>query len=85
MTVYELQRKHEQFHPGSHFFDRDTLKFFGETYSTMNVLKGTVKMKDISGQEHEAYILSSLQRKAPGGPQRTWHYFDAMTYEHIIK
>ena len=67
------------------FFDRDTLKFFGETVSSMRLLKGTVKVTDSMGEEHTCYVLSSLQKKHPMGPRRAYHHFDAETLEHVVK
>ena len=84
MTPYGLKERHMYTHPESHFFDRDTLKFFGERMSEMHVLKKTVRIKGILGEEHECYVLTSLQHKAPGGPKRVSHYFDAFTYEQVI-
>ena len=84
MTAYELKERHLNRYPNSHFFDRDTLKFFGETMSRMSVGKYPVLVTDACGVQRKAYCLSSLQRKAPGGPRRAYHYFDTNTYEHII-
>lgn len=84
MTVYELKTKYLEHHPNGHFFDRNTLKFFGETLSTMRVLAGFYSVKDYSGNEHKAYCLSSYQRNYPGGPRRHLSYFDAETFEHIM-
>lgn len=83
-SVYGLRDAYYEKHPNGHYFDRDTLKFFGESFSTMRLLKGTVKIKDISGDEHECYVLSSLQRKYPGGPRRKYTYFDIHTLDYII-
>ena len=41
MTVYSLKENHLQAEPNSHFFDYDTLKFFGERMSEMRVMKNT--------------------------------------------
>ena len=84
MNIYTLKKMHEAMHPNSHYFDRDTLKFFGERMSSMSVLKNVVKIKDMYGNEHETYCVSSLQRNAPGGPQRYYSYFDTSTFERII-
>lgn len=83
MTVYTLIERHNHNNPGSHFFDRDTLRFFGERISEMRVYKDTEIITDYSGNNHICYVLSSLQRKAPGGPSRAYHYFDSETYEVI--
>ena len=84
MTAEELKRKHIFHNPGSHFFDSDTLSFFGERMSEMRVLQGTVNVKSAGGFPHTCYILSSRQNKAPGGPRRAYHYFDTETFEHVI-
>ena len=72
-------------HPGGHYFDRDTLKFFGESQSTMRLLKGTVKVRDICGEEHECYMVSKLSKNYPGGPRRTYAYFDVGTLDDVIR
>jgi hypothetical protein len=43
-SVYGLISEYQRMHPNGHFFDRDTLKFFGETVSSMRLLKGTVNL-----------------------------------------
>ena len=83
-NINELIRAYYEKNPNGHYFDRDTLKFFGERVSDMRLLKGTVKIKDISGKEHEAYVISRLQRKYPGGARRTYAYFDVETLDDII-
>lgn len=82
-NIDELIRTYYQKHPNGHYFDRDTLKFFGERRSDMRLLKGTVNVKDIIGREHEAYCISRLQRKCPGGARRTYAYFDVNTLDDI--
>ena len=73
----------ERRHPQSYFFRRNTLNFFGERISDMRILQETATIADYDGA-HECYVLSSLQRKYPGGPRRKYHYFDVDTLEHII-
>lgn len=84
LSVYGLRSKHLEHHPGSHYFDEDTLRYFGESLSTMSVLKGTVEITDICGEKHTCYVLSKYQRKHPLGPRRVHDYFDATTFRHII-
>lgn len=84
-SVYGLISEYQRMHPNGHIFDRDTLKFFGETVSSMRLLKGTVKVTDSMGEEHTCYVLSSLQKKHPMGPRRAYHHFDAETLEHVVK
>ena len=83
-NIDDLIGAYYQKNPNGHYFDSDTLKFFGERRSDMRLLKGTVKVKDVCGEEHEAYCISRLQRKYPGGPRRTYAYFDIETLDDII-
>lgn len=85
MPVWKLVDIYQGKHPGGHFFDRDTLKFFGERLSDMRVLSETKTIKDCLGEMHECYVLSRLQRKHPGGPKRTYAYFDVETFEDITR
>ena len=84
MTVSKLINEYQSKHPHGHFFDRDTLKFFGERFSEMRVLQGIAVVEDYSGEKHKCYVLSSLQRKAPSGAKRTYHYFDTTTFDNVI-
>lgn len=84
-SVYGLISEYQRMHPNGYFFDRDTLKFFGETVRSMRLLKETVKVTDSMGEEHTCYTLSSLQKKHPMGPRRAYHHFDVETLEHVVK
>ena len=83
-NINELVRAYYDKHPRGHYFDHDTLKFFGERISDMRLSKDTVTITDISGDVHEAYVVSRLQRKYPGGSRRTLAYFDTTTLDDII-
>lgn len=80
MEVWKLKEEYQRRHPDGHFFDHDTLKFFGERESEMRVLKNKA---NVNGRE--CYILSSLQRKNPLGPRRAYHYFDMETFDNIVE
>jgi hypothetical protein len=82
MEVWELQEKTRKTEP--HYFDRDTLKFFGESISSMNVLKNHYTITDYQGVKHDCVCLSKLQRKYPGGARRSYDYFDTTTWERIF-
>lgn len=84
-TVYGLISAYQSKHPNGHYFDADTLKFFGERISEMRLLKETTTVTDIAGEQHVCYVLSSLQRKCPMGPRRAYHHFDVETLEHVVK
>lgn len=71
----------------SHFFDNETLKFFGETMSSMSVLKNTVSVIDGRGDVHECHVLSAKRTKNAFGrckPYRHYHYFDTKTLDFVI-
>ena len=82
--AYALRSAYYRTHPNGHFFDHDTLKFFGESMSSMRLLKGKAVIKDLLGEEHTCYVLSKLSRNYPGGPRRTYAYFDVKTLDDII-
>lgn len=84
MNTYKLIANYHKNNPHGHFFDADTLRFFGERVSEMRVLKKTIEILDIGGEKHDCFVLSSLQRKAPGGMRRAYHYFDVATFEEVI-
>lgn len=83
MPVWRLIDSYKGRNPYGHFFDSETLKFFGERISDMRVLSETKKIIDYSGDEHECIVLSSLQRKHPLGPRRKYSYFDVETFDYI--
>lgn len=83
-SVYSLINAYYNAHPHGHYFDRETLKFFGERISEMRVLKGTVEITDICGNKHICYILSKYSRKHPLGARRTYTYFDIETLDDVI-
>lgn len=83
-TLGDLRAAYYRTHPTGHFFDPDTLKFFGERPSEMRLLKDTVSVTDVCGEKHECYVVSSVQR--PGPPlrkRRKYHYFDVATFEDV--
>lgn len=84
MDVQNLIQKYKKHNPDGHFFDKETLKFFGETLSSMYVYKNKEKYTDSLGKEHICWCLRSRQRNHPCGPQNAYHYFDHETFEHII-
>jgi hypothetical protein len=88
MEFYELKRNIENKGGETHFFDHDTLKFFGERLSDMRLLKNTVEITDICGEKHICYIVSATRRKNAFGsckPYTHYHYFDVNTFHHVIR
>lgn len=74
---------HQRLNPKSHYFDADTLKFFGEIRSKMKILKTLTDITDYSGDTHKCYILSSLQKRPNGKTIRHYAYFDIDTLKEI--
>lgn len=86
MDIYELRSKHLSHYPNSHFFDSDTLKFFGEAMSRMRVLKKTVEVIDICGNKHNCYVVSAIRTKnvfISCKPYTYYHYFDTTTFNSV--
>ena len=71
MTPSELKEKVEAAGHDSHFFDRDTLRFFGDTMSNYSVRRAIVGGRDV-------YVLSR-KRPVKHGNQAD-DYFDAQTF-----
>ena len=82
-NIYSFINDYYAKHPNGHYFDQDTLKFFGERLSDMRVYKKTEIKEDYRGKKHVCYILSRIQRNHPDGPKRTLAYFDVETLEDI--
>lgn len=83
--IRELRSLYACMRPNGHFFDHDTMKFFGERLSEMRLLKRPARIIDISCTERRCYVVSSVQR--PGPPltrRRVYHYFDVNTLEDVI-
>ena len=85
MNVDKLIREYYRTHPDGHFFDKGTLKFFGERRSEMYVYKEPEVVKDFEGNEHTAWCLRSKQHNFPGGCRTVYHYFDTETFDDIIR
>lgn len=86
MEFYELKNKVIDQGGEHHFFDPDTLKFFGERLSDMKVLKNKVQVTDVCGEVHTCYCVSAKRRKNWNGPCKPYthyHYFDVETFHHI--
>ena len=83
MTARELINNYKVVN-GGHYFDRDTLKFFGEKISEMKVSRDTIEKIDYSGNKHTCYELYSVQHNAPGTDKGHYSYFDIETYEQVF-
>ena len=82
-NIHDFIKDYTEKRPDGHYFDRDTLKFFGERLSDMRVFKKTKTKEDYRGKKHICYVVSRLQRNHPNGPTRTRAFFDVETFEDI--
>lgn len=83
MSVQELIKKYYEHQPNGHYFDEQTLNFFGETVSKMKVLSVFETIKDCFGNIHKCYVLKKYSANYPGGGRWTYAYFDCETFEDI--
>lgn len=87
--VYDAEsliRHYKRLHPESHYFDSETLKFFGERISEMYLYSDTENVTDWDGNKVDAYCLKIRQRKAPVGvSQIKYAYFSVDDLSEVIR
>lgn len=83
MSVQELIDKYYEYHPDGHFFDEETLAFFGEEINEMILQPYTEEIETWDGEKHKCFVLHSYQHNAPS-PDYYVHYFDINNFDHII-
>jgi hypothetical protein len=76
MTASALKYLYERNNPDGHFFDRDTMRFFGDTMRNFGVLDGG-KVKTFTENGIEEVEVWELYRKRPVkcGLHGFCHYF----------
>lgn len=92
MNASELKYQIESTGRESHFFDRKTMRFFGDRMSNFGVRSATViALGDVVNQETGKYETVTrevweLYRKRPvkGGNQKS-HYFDKVTFRQVYR
>ena len=84
MTVRELISNYKRTHPKGHYFDKDTLQWFGERIGEMKII-GTDTCEDYDGNIVECYVLRSLQRNHPIAPTYKYTYFTKDKFNPISK
>lgn len=82
-TVDQLVKAYRTAHPNGHYFDEETLRFFGEKLSDMKVLDETATITYPTGETHECYVLEKISRDFSGRKMRTRGYFDVNTLKTI--
>lgn len=68
----------------NHYFDKETLKHWGERLSDMRILENTVVKTDFQGNIHECIVLSKISKDYQGNKYRNYDYFDVVTLNRII-
>lgn len=78
----KTQLKYEVMNTGSHFFDRATMRFFGDTMANYYCHKNPVKIKRSDEKYYECWELSrtrAVKHNLTGSA-----YFSTKDFEHII-
>ncbi len=85
MTPEKLIEEYYENNPDGHFFDEETLGFFGERVDEMRVEDETEIVEAWDGKEHECYVLVTYQHNAPSFcPAFAYHYFDVNNFERVF-
>jgi hypothetical protein len=72
MTSSELKRRHLSAVPDSHFFDRKTMQFFGDS------------MRNFGVRSLDDGLLELYRRHPVKHGLQASHYFDAQTYKEAL-
>ena len=81
MTASEIKYQYQSRDNG-YYFDRDSMKFFGDTMSNYYVPAATVEIETWSGEKHTCY---ELQRRRPVKHGLTKSaYFDVETFDVVL-
>lgn len=86
MTASDLKYHIEQSRLNPYFFDRKTMRFFGDRMSNYGVRKVTItaRIYNDDGCTYEELQVWELYRKRPvKHGLRASHYFDMETYEEM--
>lgn len=82
MTPADIKYWLSQRDPKSHFFDRSTMKFFGDTMANYGVRSKPVVITNYLDEEHTCWVL---YRKKPAtvSKLKSDTYFDTTTFQVI--
>ena len=81
MNASELKYNY-QAHTGGYFFDRSSMKFFGDTMRNYYVSANTVNIETSSGYIHECYELTRVRPVKHGLSSSA--FFDVETFERVL-
>jgi len=80
MTKSELRQR--VIDTGSHFFDRSTMRFFGDTMANYSCGKNPIEVKDRQGNTRKVYALWRKRTVKDGLGDTA--YFDAETFARVF-
>lgn len=78
-TGYFIQQY--EYMNGGHFFDRDTLKFFGQTRRSFTITENHI-IKDYDGNDRDVYRVFGVG-SIDGFKMSHVHYFDRKTFDEV--
>ena len=81
-TVSDLKRVYQEKHPDGHFFDKETMKFWGCRMSDMRIT-GVASISDYRGNKHNCYCVSSRRKDYYGNYVTDMYYFDTETLDLV--
>ena len=88
MTVSRLKFRIKEHHPDDHYFDRETMKFFGNRESEMYVHKKPIRLLCNDGKTRTAWVLKRVNRRdafKDCAPFVSYDYFDTRTFRRLFK
>lgn len=83
-SAYALRNEYYKHNPDGHYFDADTLKFWGERFSSFYVLKEMAVIHDYRGIAHNCYVLSKITTDYRGRKVRRYDYFDSVNFDRVL-
>lgn len=83
-SAYALRNEYYKHNPDGHYFDAETLKFWGERFSEFSVLKEMTVIHDYRGTAHNCYVLSKITKDYRGRRVRKYDYFDGETFDRVL-
>ena len=83
-SAYALRNEYYKHNPYGHYFDAETLKFWGERFSDFSVLKEMQVIYDYRGIAHNCYVLSKITKDCRGRRVRKYDYFDSETFDRVL-
>lgn len=81
MTVQELIQGYRKHNPDGHYFDKSTLRFFGERVEEMEIMETVIR--DRHGKWRKVWCLKSIQHNAPPGQTVHYAYFDRRDFSEV--